>query len=77
MAIADPPMLETEVPVAQEAVYPVSEIVPESPFHSPDPCHPVRVIVMPPATNSVNGIAQSPGLFLHCLYANGNKGNCC
>ena len=66
MAIADPPMLETEVPVAQEAVYPVSEIVPESPFHSPDPCHPVRVIVMPRATNSVNGIAQSPGLFLHC-----------
>lgn len=66
MAIADPPMLETEFPVAQEAVYPVSEIVPESPFHSPDPCHPVRVIVMPPATNSVNGIAQSPGLFLHC-----------
>ena len=24
-------------------------------------------MVMPPATNSVNGIAHKPGLFLHCL----------
>ena len=25
-------------------------------------------MVMPPATNSVNGIAHKPGLFLHCFY---------
>ena len=41
--------------------------MPESPFHSPDPCHPERVIVIPPATKVVKGIAQSPGSFLHCL----------
>jgi hypothetical protein len=26
-------------------------------------------MVIPPATNSVNGIAHKPGLFLHCGYA--------
>ena len=25
-------------------------------------------MVMPPATNSVNGIAHKPGSFLHCFY---------